>query len=1150
MRPELEPSPKDLSLDEKLAKIQRYLPKGLTEKILAQRGKIEGERKQVTVLFCDMEGFTALSERLGPEEAYSIMDQVYEILIHKVHDYEGTVNEMTGDGIMALFGAPIALEDAPQRAIRSSLAIHREMARFSDRMKQEGKGIPPLKMRIGIHTGPVVVGTLGNDLRVEFKAVGDTVNLASRMEELAEPGTTYVTEETFKLTEGLFRFEALGEKEVKGREEPVNVYRAIAPSTRRTRFDVSAERGLTPFVGRERELELLLDGLERSKAGRGQAFSIVAEAGVGKSRLLYEFRKAVANEDVTFLEGRCLSYSRGVAYHPVTDILKANFHIQEGDRDLEIREKVKRGLKVLGADEDATLPYLMELLAVPDSGIDKIPMSPEQRKDRIIEALKRIVLKGSEIRPLIMAFEDLHWIDKSSEEPLKYWLDSISGARVLLLFTYRPDFVHTWGGKSYHNQVNLNRFSNRESLVMVSHLLGMQELDKDLEELILEKTEGNPFFIEEFIKSLTDLKIIARKDRKYHLAKDTQDVTIPATIQDVIMARVDSLPEGAKEVLRTGSAIEREFSYELIKRVMGLPEQELLSHLSVLKDSELLYERGIYPQSTCIFKHALTREVVYDSILTRRKKRLHEEIGNAIEEICKDNLDEHYAVLAEQYTRSGNSVKGVDYSIKAGDRAAGVFAWHAARNHYETALRILKEKDPQQKIEVLKKLAAVTAHDLDADASISYAQSAMELYEKLGDKRNELDMLMHIQSLYSGGYWDGSREDKALEYLEKAAAIVEGEPDSQEKGAIYQRTAHLYLHRGEPATTLAWAQRAVDLSARLGVPMGTSLGTALTYTGRIDEGIAYNEKNWDPVLRAGNPIIIAVLGHELSLTWALVRDVPKAREWGERILPEVTKAGPRFEGYLRRPLALLYALSGEVSKAEETCQAVKRIESQTLISCFFEDTAGIGFHYLRQGEWDRAREYLEWAIPIHQERNNVAAIGACSLALGSLNLEQGNYPEAEKLLLRSLEICRKGGNVIFELWVLPVICELYLKMDQPEKAAEYVGRGFELLKPDQNWNGLPAPMYLAKAMLATDQQDWKTATGFFEKAIRVNRQYELPWDEAKTNYEWGVMYLARDQAGDRENAHQKLECALEIFQRIGAKKDVAKVLAKKELLRT
>ncbi len=307
----IEQVPKDLSLDEKIAKIQKYLPQGLTEKILSQRDRIEGERKQVTVMFCDMEGFTPLSELLGIEDAYSIIDQVYEILIHKVHDYEGTVNEMTGDGIMALFGAPVALEDAPQRAIRSSLAIHREMAKFSDQLRQEKKDVPPVKMRIGIHTGPVVVGTVGNDLRVEFKAVGDTVNLASRMEGQAQPGTTYITEDTFKFTEGLFRFEGLGRRVIKGKQAPVNVYRAIAPSTMRTRFDVSTERGLTPFAGRERELELLLDGFERSKACRGQAFSITAEAGVGKSRLLYEFRKTVASEDVTFLEGRCLSYSRG-----------------------------------------------------------------------------------------------------------------------------------------------------------------------------------------------------------------------------------------------------------------------------------------------------------------------------------------------------------------------------------------------------------------------------------------------------------------------------------------------------------------------------------------------------------------------------------------------------------------------------------------------------------------------------------------------------------------------------------------------------------------------------------------------------------------------------------------------------------------------
>ena len=691
------PSQKELSFDEKLDKIQKYLPQGLTEKILSQRDRIEGERKQVTVMFCDMEGFTPLSEMLGIEDAYSIMDQVYEILIHKVHDYEGTVNEMTGDGIMALFGAPIALEDAPQRAIRSSLAIHRELTKFSDKLRQEKNDIPSVKMRIGIHTGPVVVGTVGNDLRVEFKAVGDTVNLASRMEGQAQPGTTYITGDTFKLTEGLFRFEALGEKEIKGKKDPIKIYRAIAPSTSRTRFDVSAERGLTPFVGRERELEILLDGFERAKGGRGQAFSIVSEAGIGKSRLLYEFRKAIASADVMFLEGRCLSYSSGVAYHPVIDILKANFDIRQGDRDSEIREKVKKGLEIIGLDEASSLPYLLELFSVKDSGIDKIPMSPEAKKDRIIEAINRITLKGSQIRPLILAYEDLHWSDKSSEEVLKYVLEDLPGAKVLMIFTYRPEFVLTWGGKSYHNQINLNRLSNRESLSMVTDLLNTEHLDSDLEELILEKTEGVPFFIEEFIRSLNDLKLIEKKHNKCRLAKDIRDVTIPSTIHDVIMARVDSLPEGAKEVLQTGSAIEREFSYDLIKRVKQLPEKELLSHLSVLKDSELLYERGIFPETAYIFKHALTRDVVYESILNKKKKKLHEEIGNAVEDLFADRIGEQYELLANHYALSEHWEKAVHFGRLAAEKAHKLSQFQQAVTTYEQTVEWLL-KLPENKI--------------------------------------------------------------------------------------------------------------------------------------------------------------------------------------------------------------------------------------------------------------------------------------------------------------------------------------------------------------------------------------------------------------------------------------------------------------------
>jgi class 3 adenylate cyclase/tetratricopeptide (TPR) repeat protein len=672
------PAPQDLTFDEKLAKIQKYLPGNITEKILSQRDRIEGERKQVSVLFTDMAGYTTLSEKLDPEEVYSLMDQVYEILIHKVTEYGGTVNEFTGDGIMALFGAPIALEDAPQRAIRASLAIHREIVQFNDKVSREKPGHAPLRMRAGIHTGPVVVGTVGNDLRVTFTAMGDTVNLASRMESLAGPGTTYVTEATFLHTEGFFQFEALGEKRVKGRGASINVYRVIAPGRHRTRFDVIAERGLTPLVGREKELQLLLKSFNRVQGGKGQAWSIIGEAGIGKSRMLYELREALAELNLTFLEGKCLSYGRGMAYYPFVDILKSIFDIWEDDPDFQIREKVTKGLEKLQVDKTDVLPYLLELLWARDCCLEGISMSPEARRDRTVEALNQVILKTSDCQPVVLIIEDLHWIDKSSEVSLNYVLEIIAKAKILLILTYRTGFFPSLVKWPHHNRIMLNRLSNQESLRLVSQLLDTRTIDPDLAKLILEKTEGVPFFIEEMLKSLRDLNIIEKKNGGFRLAKDNKTVAIPSTIQDMIMARVDSLPGAAKTVLQIGSVIEREFTYDLIKRVVDLPEQQLLDHLSTLKKAGLLYVRDGSPNPVYVFRHALTRDVVYDSILRKTKKQIHERIGFTLEERHQDKIDEYYGSIVNHFIASENYRKGADYSRLACLKADNSLLLHEA----------------------------------------------------------------------------------------------------------------------------------------------------------------------------------------------------------------------------------------------------------------------------------------------------------------------------------------------------------------------------------------------------------------------------------------------------------------------------------------
>jgi len=925
---------KELSFDEKIKKIQRYLPQGLTEKILSQKNKIEGERKQVTVMFCDMAGYTSLSEILGPEEAYSIMDQVYEILIHKVHEFEGTVNEMTGDGVLALFGAPIAIEDAPQRSIRVAMAIHQEISKLNDRLKKDHAGLLVLKMRIGIHTGPVVVGTLGNDLRVEFKAVGDTVNLASRMENMAEPGATNVTETTFKLTEGLFRFEALGEKTVKGKKEPVKVYRVIAISSRRTRFDVSAERGLTPFVSRERELELLLDGFERAKAGRGQAFSIMAEAGVGKSRLLYEFRKAVSNEDVTFLEGKCLSYSRGVPYHPVIDVLKSNFNILDSDDCLKIRQKVEQWLETIGINDASILPYLLELLSVKDSGIDKILMSPEARKDRIMSAVRQITLKGSEIRPLVIAIEDLHWIDRSSEEYQKTLLESISGARVFLIFTYRPEYVHTWGGKSYHSQVTLNRLSNRESLAMVSHLLGTDDIDRQIEELVLEKAEGIPFFIEEFVKSLKDLKIIETKKKKYCLVKDIKDVVIPSTIQEVIMARVDLLPEGAKELLQIGSVIEREFSHKLITQVTGFPEQELLSRLSALKDSELIYERGIYPESTYIFKHAISSEIVYDSILSKKKKRLHAKIGNVIEELYKGNIDEQYEVLSDHFIKSENYQKGAEYSKMAGRAARKKSAFKDAVSHTKKRVYCL-EKLPQTDAVQKKRIDARTTLS-NYYLNLNFHVEAMEAVTPIVDLALKMGYQKSLPQIFtaSGTYHTYIEEDfpKGIEELKKVIEI------SKKTGDLFSLWLAYYY-----------------------------LGIGLSYECEFENGLKYFTKALDLSIAAKNEIGISVVKSALaSLNYAFQGKIDLAFEMSKETLNLAEESNDIFiKGTSLTFDGWVYYYKGLFDEAESyLLEGADLSEKASQIGWGSWSALYLGIIYCERGDYEKARSFFDKGILI------------------------------------------------------------------------------------------------------------------------------------------------------------------------------------------
>jgi class 3 adenylate cyclase/tetratricopeptide (TPR) repeat protein len=1047
--------PKDLSFDEKLRKIQKYLPGGLTEKILSQRDRIEGERRHVTIMFVDMKGFTPLTEKLGPEVTFSLMDQVFELLIHKVHEYEGTVNEMRGDGVLAFFGAPIALEDAPQRAIRSALAIHRELTRFNDKLKAEKK-IPPVLVRIGINSGPVVVGTVGNDLRVQFTAVGDTINMAARMEQLAEPGTTYVTEDTFKLTEGFFRFEALGAKHVKGKEKPMKVYQVIAPSTRRTRFDVSAERGLSKFIGRERELELLLDSFERAKAGRGQAVSIMGEAGVGKSRLLYEFRKAVANEDILFLEGKCLSYSRGVAYYPITDILKANFGIEDQDTVSRITEKIKTGLTLVGADEGATLPYFLELLSVKDSGIDKIPISPEARKERILEALKTIVVRGAEWRPLILAIEDLHWMDQSSEDVAKDLLSVVPGTRLVLLFTYRPTFAPTWRTRSYHSQVTLNRFSKQQSGTMISYLMGAERPEERLEEVILQRAEGIPFFIEEFVRSLKDLKTMREEDHKGQGTCNGKDLTVPSTINDVIMARVDSLPEGARQLVQTGAVIEREFTHSLIQRLSGLPDQELLSLLSVLTKSELLYEHGMYPHSTYVFNHALTRDVVYDSILPEKKKKLHNQIAAAMEELYSDNLSDYYGILAEHYLASENHEKAAEALRLAGKRAARKGSLNEAIAHAERRITTLERLPQTDRVEesLIDARMILALYHMQINRHVA-AYHAVKPVVDLAAKRTNPKRLAMIYCV-TGTYHALVREDfeqgfkdlkSAIEISEAAQAFV------TYAQANFWWGLSLYLVTCDFENALDHFQKTMQLTIAANNLWGMSsiksnIGTLHFYKGAPSLGL---EMSTDAVRLAEESGDIfskcrAYVSHGLCLyARGLLKEATDNLSRGAEFSNRVDYFF--WDAAARHCLAEISHVRGEFQKA--VCQyeeAIRLIEpTEFMPSWLTLVKTGLALANIMNSKQGVDPESL--CIDAIKSKLKVFE-GWTSRNLGEifLNIDDQHTQEAQHWIEQAIEADERNGMRWHLARDIAVYAELFKRKGDKEKAKEQLGKAIDIYK--------------------------------------------------------------------------------------------------------
>jgi class 3 adenylate cyclase/tetratricopeptide (TPR) repeat protein len=613
---------------------------------------LEGERKQVTVLFADVKGSMELAERVDPEEWHRILDRFFQILADGVHRFEGTVNQYTGDGIMALFGAPIAHEDHAQRACYAALHLRNELRRYADELRVE-RGLN-FSVRMGINSGEVVVAKIGDDLRMDYTAQGHTVGLAARMEELAAADRVYLTQYTADLATGYFDLRDLGASRIKGLSEPLHLFELEDVGRLRTRLEVSRARGFSKFVGRADELASLEVALERSRSGSGQVVGIVGEAGLGKSRLCYEFEEICRARGIPVQHAGGVSHGKAIPLLPILGLFRQALGVSPRDDAREARQKIAGSVLLLDEELREELPLLFDFLGVPDPERPAPALDSEVRQRRLLALLKRYSIARSQREPTVLVFEDLHWVDSTTETFVEALADATEEARTLMVVNFRPEYRSEWMHRSYYQQLPLRPLDWPGVDEMLREWLGDHRSLAGLCERIFERTEGNPFFIEEVVRSLIESERLEGARGHYRLVGKLEQIEIPATVQSVLAARIDRLGERDKRVLQLCAVIGEDLREPLIEPIADLAEAELAEALRSLVQGEFLYERALYPELEYAFKHALTREVAYESQLRGRRARVHAAAAKALEELYAEALDEKAALLAHHWEQAGD----------------------------------------------------------------------------------------------------------------------------------------------------------------------------------------------------------------------------------------------------------------------------------------------------------------------------------------------------------------------------------------------------------------------------------------------------------------------------------------------------------------
>jgi class 3 adenylate cyclase/tetratricopeptide (TPR) repeat protein len=1043
---------------------QVYTPTHLAEMILTSRSALEGERKQVTVLFADLKASLELLADRDPEEARQILDAVVERMIAAVHRYEGTVNQVMGDGIMALFGAPIAHEDHAVRACYAALRMQESVKQYAEDA-QRSHGVP-IHIRVGLNSGEVVVRAIGSDLRMDYSAIGQTTHLAARMEQLAPPGGIWLTAETLRLAEGMIQVGALGPLSVKGLSQPVVVFELLGAGPARRRLQAAAARGLTRFVGRQTELKALQEAWERAGTGHGQIVAVIGEPGLGKSRLFYEFIASPLTQDWFILETGCISYGQVNPYLPIRDLLKAYFQIDDRDDESKIREKVDKRL-MMDVALRPTLPALLTLLDVTVDDPEWQALDPSQRRLRAIDGVKRLLLRHSQVQPLLLIVENLHWIDAATQAVLDSLIEGLPTARLLLLVNYRPEYQHRWGSKTYYTQLRLDPLPAQTAEEILQALLGDAAELQPVRQLLTERTEGNPFFLEESIRTLVETNVLVGERGAYRLAKAPLSIQVPATVQAILAARIDRLPAEEKHLLQCAAVIGKDASLTLLQAIAELTEDDLHLGLAHLQTAEFLYETSLFPELTYTFKHALTQQVAYGGLLQERRRTLHASIVDAIETLYADRLTSQVEHLAYHAFRGELWEKALVYCRQAGMKAAMRSAHREAVGYFEQALVALQHLPENQ----------------------NTREQAIDLRFNL---RNALLPL--------------EEHRRVFEHLRAAETLAEALNDQPRLGRTFAYLAEYFRLTGDAARAVESGERALALATALQdfaleVMATFFLGTAYHALGDYRRAVDCFRRNVASLKgeliheRFGMTGFPAVMARTWSVSClADLGAFDEGTAWGEEAV-RLAEAGDHPFSLTQAYFALgsLYLRKGDLSKAIPVlerglglCQAAN---NQTW---FPTVAATLGYAYTLAGRVAEALPLLQQAAAQDTSRGIAAAHARWVAYLGEAHLLTGRMDEATGLAQRALAFARDlkaRGN---EAYALRLLGEIFAHQDPLEvEAAEASYRQALALAEELGMRPLLAHCHLGLGTLYTKVGRLAQARAALSSAIELFHAMEM-----------------------------------------------------------